>query len=297
MKPRRKKASKPAINSLPKSGNLSVPAVDPPSNTSKLDAVDEPTEIVEAELGAGHGSIIDRLTYSDHMFHDVLSVALHAIAARKILDDPSLVEAARKTLEIWISRHQRAPRPFVEWRHILAGTPQKIAAVAVSLTEEAAQLRSSSPLGCLVTSKERAAVYALFGKSVPEAPHAEVLSIAVAMRSQGVADQVIVRAVDLSPEYEGFLDLMRMWRDEADPNEREATVAAIEELIDDCAGVEVESPIIGQTVATKALGDFLDDWEREHGSFTAHELAKAGRDLSVARQSGWQARQSGWQIL
>jgi hypothetical protein len=248
-----------------------------------LDAANEPADTVLREHVAGRGSIFDGLTYSDHLLNDALSVTLNAVAAKKILDNPLLIERARGTLERWISTQQSVPPAFLEWQQILAGTPQQIAAVALSLTEDGTRLRSSSPLGCLVTPKERAAVYALFGKSVPEAPHAEVLSIAVAMRSQGVSDHVIVRAVDLSPEFEGFLDLMRMWRDEADPNEREATVAAIEELIDDCARVEVESPIIGQKVGTKALGDFLDDWEREHGSFTAQELAKAGRDLSVGK--------------
>jgi len=259
---------------VPQADNLVGWGMDPLSSRPMVDVANGPTEIVGAALGAGHGSIIDRLTYSDHMFHDVLSVALHALAARKTLDDPSLVEGARETLEIWISRHQRAPRPFVEWRHILSGTPQQIAAVALSLTEEAAQLRSSSPLGCLVTPKERAAVYALFGKSVPGVQHAEVLSIASAMTVQGLADHFIVRAVNLSQEFEGILDLMRMWRDEVELVEREATLDAIEELIKDCAQFEVKNPIIGQNVEEKKLGEFFDEWERDHGPFTAHDFRK-----------------------
>jgi hypothetical protein len=102
--------------------------------------------------------------YSDHMFHDVLSVALHALAAKKILEAPTLVKLARSTLERWLSKQQPVPQAFIEWRHILAGTPQEIAAVAMSLTEESTRLRSSSPLGFLLTQKERAAVYLVFGK-------------------------------------------------------------------------------------------------------------------------------------
>ena len=30
-----------------------------------------------------------------------------------------------------------------------------------------------------------------------------------------------------------------------------------------------------------ALSEFLDDWEAEHGSFTADELARASRDLGL----------------
>jgi hypothetical protein len=119
------------------------------------------------QFAAEHGSFIDEISYSDHMFYDVLTVALHALAARRILNDPSLIKQARTTLERWISKEQPAPRPLVEWRKILADTPQKIAAVAMSLTEEATRLRSSSPLaGSVLTPKERVAVYTAFGKEL-----------------------------------------------------------------------------------------------------------------------------------
>jgi hypothetical protein len=167
----------------------------------------------------GNSTRFYEISYSDHLFNDVLSAAIHAIAAKKFLGDPQLLDLARDNLERWISSNTPAPRQLLEWRHILAGTPQQIAAVALSLNEEGTRLRSSSPLACLVTS-ERAAVYALFGKSVRGAPHAEVLSIASAMRAQGLADHFVARAVDLSQEFEGILDLMRMWRDDLDTAER-----------------------------------------------------------------------------
>ncbi len=104
-------------------------------------------------------------SFSDHMlFQDLVSVAMHGLITQEILKNPSLIERASNTLERWISKQQPVPRPFLEWRKILAGTPQEIAAVAVGLTEEATRLRSSSPLGCLLTQKRRAAVRALFGK-------------------------------------------------------------------------------------------------------------------------------------
>jgi hypothetical protein len=89
---------------------------------------------------------------------------MHGLIARKILKDPSRVERVSNTLERWISKQHPVPKPFLEWRQILAGTPQEIAALAVGLTEEATRLRSSSPMGCLLTQKERAAVRALFGR-------------------------------------------------------------------------------------------------------------------------------------
>ena len=107
--------------------------------------------------------------FSDHMFADALSLSLHSIAARKILREPSCIEKAQRTLERWLEKHRPAPEPFVEWQRILTGTPQEIAAVALSMTEEATRLRSSSPLACLITPKERAGVYAVFGKTTSEA--------------------------------------------------------------------------------------------------------------------------------
>jgi uncharacterized protein (DUF2384 family) len=107
--------------------------------------------------------------FSDHMFADALSLSLHSIAARKILREPSCIEKAQRTLERWLEKHRRAPEPFAEWQRILTGTPQEIAAVALSMTEEAIRLRSSSPLACLVTPKERAGIYAVFGKTTSEA--------------------------------------------------------------------------------------------------------------------------------
>jgi hypothetical protein len=153
MNSRKKKGQNRAIEGLP-------------NTRGRIPPVLEGNEAAR-EFVAGRGSILEGLTYSDHLFNDALSMVFHVIAAKKILGDPSLIERARSTLERWISKQQTVPQPFVEWRQILAGTPQQIAAVALSLTEEGTRLRSSSPLGSsLVTPKERAAIYAVFGKSL-----------------------------------------------------------------------------------------------------------------------------------
>jgi hypothetical protein len=104
-------------------------------------------------------------TYSDHMAHDLRSAMLNFLAARKILYDPSRIYAARRLLERWISKQHPVPQALREWRTILEGTPQDIAAVAMGLTEESTRLRSSSPLGCLLTKQERVEVYAFFAKT------------------------------------------------------------------------------------------------------------------------------------
>ena len=140
-----------------RTGDTIVVGVDPLSNCSLLDAADEMT-------GA---AFIDALTYSDPQhFDDVISAALHALAAKKILNNPQLIEEAQVILERWISKQTPIPRPLLEWRRILARTPQDIAAIAMTLTEEATRLRSSSPLCFVLSHRERAPVYALFGKNL-----------------------------------------------------------------------------------------------------------------------------------
>jgi DNA-binding phage protein len=62
----------------------------------------------------------------------------------------------------------------------------------------------------------------------------EAFIIAGMMSVAGLPNRFIVRAVELSGESEPVLELMRMWRDEEDESERDATIADIQELIDDC---------------------------------------------------------------
>ena len=63
----------------------------------------------------------------------------------------------------------------------------------------------------------------------------EAFGIGSSMKSKGLPSSFIARAVDLSEEFGGIFDLMRLWRDESDAAEREEIVADIQELIDDCS--------------------------------------------------------------
>jgi len=274
------------------------------------------------QFAAEHGSFAEGLSYSDHGYQDAAAVVVNTLAARKILNDPQLLEHARATLENWISRQTPAPSSLLEWRHILAGTPQQIAAVAMSLTEEATRLRSSSPLPFVLTPIEREALLA-FGRTLrfPEdllriyrpwnpderrasptsraalidrveaalesrrraqsARHAEIVNIPSKMKAQCLPDDFIARAVDLSQEFEGIFNLMRMWRDEPELSERDATLSTILDLVDDCAEVKVSKPLIGAGANAKTLGAFLDDWEQAHGRFTDDELRTAESSMGA----------------
>lgn len=61
----------------------------------------------------------------------------------------------------------------------------------------------------------------------------EIYSIATQMHAEGLNAEFINAAVNRAREYEGTFDLMLMWRDEQDPQERAATLADIQEAIDE----------------------------------------------------------------
>lgn len=66
----------------------------------------------------------------------------------------------------------------------------------------------------------------------------EAFEIGSMMKRAGLPAHFIAQAVDLAEDFEGILELMRMWRDESEASEREAIVADIQELIDDCSQTE-----------------------------------------------------------
>jgi DNA-binding phage protein len=61
----------------------------------------------------------------------------------------------------------------------------------------------------------------------------EIYGIATQMRAEGLNAEFINAAVNRAGEYEGTFDLMLMWRDEHDPEERAATLADIQDAIDE----------------------------------------------------------------
>lgn len=101
--------------------------------------------------------------YSDHQRLDARSLALHQLIAAKLLTNPSLIDQARSTLARWRAQvAQPAPSYFDEWQRVLEGSPEAIAEFLVSPTQSAARLRQSSPFTTILTSAERAKIYAAF---------------------------------------------------------------------------------------------------------------------------------------
>lgn len=73
-------------------------------------------------------------------------------------------------------------------------------------------------------------------KSVSLSPDikVEIVEIGHQMNQSGLPKEFIAAAVSTAFEFEGVYDLLRMWSDENDADERNETIADIQELIDDC---------------------------------------------------------------
>ncbi|HYR34012.1 MAG TPA: hypothetical protein VEQ87_06955 [Burkholderiales bacterium] len=101
--------------------------------------------------------------WSDHRIADARSLALHALAARRIAADPRVLRRARETLKRWLARYgARAPAALREWQELLERPWQEVAAKATELSEDAGRLRQSSPLSTLLSDAERRRVHDAF---------------------------------------------------------------------------------------------------------------------------------------
>lgn len=62
----------------------------------------------------------------------------------------------------------------------------------------------------------------------------ELFQIANQMKSAGLPDDFISQAVFTASEFEGVYDLMALWKEESNDEERNEIVADIQDMIDDC---------------------------------------------------------------
>jgi hypothetical protein len=100
---------------------------------------------------------------SDHHRLDARSLAMHCLVAQKLLTNPGLIAQAHSTLARWRAQAVKpVPSYFLEWGRVLEGAPQEIAAFLASTCEDATRLRQSSPFTNVLTTEERASIYAAF---------------------------------------------------------------------------------------------------------------------------------------
>ena len=66
----------------------------------------------------------------------------------------------------------------------------------------------------------------------------EIIEIGHEMNQARLPKEFIAQAVQTAFEFEGVYDLLKMWSTETDHSERDATVADIQDMIDDCSQPE-----------------------------------------------------------
>lgn len=95
-----------------------------------------------------------------HSDLDRRSLAIHRLAVEKLEREPALLERARSIVARWRKASSARTAPALdEWQRLLdADGGHGGLAVALEDSEHAARLRQSSPLACLLDSKERFAI-------------------------------------------------------------------------------------------------------------------------------------------
>jgi hypothetical protein len=102
-------------------------------------------------------------TYSSHRLLEARSLAMHAVIARKIERDPTLLAIAHRNVERWCIRWKDAPPAWLgEWQEALKQPWQQIAALITEPSENGARVRQSSPFAGILTNEERWRIYEAF---------------------------------------------------------------------------------------------------------------------------------------
>jgi len=105
----------------------------------------------------------EQSTYSSHRLLEARSLAMHAVIARKIERDPTLLAVAYRNIERWNDRWKEdAPAWLKEWQEVLKQPWQHVAALITEPSENGARVRQSTPFAGVLTNEERWRIYEAF---------------------------------------------------------------------------------------------------------------------------------------
>jgi hypothetical protein len=100
-------------------------------------------------------------------FPDLVSLALHQLAAVRLQTNPALIETAKSNLNKWLDKTPNVTA-WLEWQNILeTKSLKKVLEIMTAETGEGQRLRSSSPFAGLVTEQERHTVIEYCEKAKP----------------------------------------------------------------------------------------------------------------------------------
>lgn len=90
-----------------------------------------------------------------HRLAEERSIAYHTVIAERLLQQPEVLERARRRVEGWLASFAEAPFYARKWAEILARDPSSVAAFLVERSELAIELRQSSPFAGALSPQER----------------------------------------------------------------------------------------------------------------------------------------------
>jgi len=90
-----------------------------------------------------------------HRLAEERSVAYHRVIAERLPDQPAILDRARRRVRDWLASGPAAPPSATRWAAVLASDPSSIAAFLVERSEQADELRQSSPFAGALNPRER----------------------------------------------------------------------------------------------------------------------------------------------
>lgn len=69
-------------------------------------------------------------------------------------------------------------------------------------------------------------------------PNPDVIEIGHSMLQEGLPGAFVISAVRVAFEFEGVYDLMKLWKEEEDQEERATIIADIQDMIDECSQID-----------------------------------------------------------
>lgn len=93
-----------------------------------------------------------------HEMVDQRSLALHRAVAAKLLEDPEVLERARRRVREWLETAAVDRRWAVAWREVLERSPAEVARFLCDTGQQARDLRQSSPFAGSLQPRERWAI-------------------------------------------------------------------------------------------------------------------------------------------
>jgi hypothetical protein len=142
-----------------------------PSTGSAMTAAERMRRLRERRKAAGLKSVVawvpnepeKQTVYSSHRLVEARSLAMHAVIARKIARDPTLLAIAHRNIERWNARWKDgSPAWLKEWQEMLKQPWQHIAAIITEPSEHGARVRQSSPFAGVLSNEERWRIYEAF---------------------------------------------------------------------------------------------------------------------------------------